>query len=137
MNDGSNGNAASGMYYNAPAEANINIFTGDYVYANGTRGNGYDDTGSPRPSREVTGTTPQPTGDVVHDAAVAETATVTSAPSSTPTGAGSSANANGASTATSSPAATAKPNAGTLASCQSPLVLASLVVFGLATSALW
>jgi len=119
MNDGSNGNAASGMYYNAPGDVNINIFTGDYVYANGTRGNGYDDTGSPRPTREVTGSIPQPTGDVVKNQEIG-TASVTAAPTSsgksqsTKTSAEASATSAVASAATSagSAAASKTPNAG-------------------------
>lgn len=112
MNDGSNGNAKSGMYYIAPEEVNINIFTGDYVYKNGTRGNGYDDTGSPRPTRDVTGSIPQPTGDVVKDNQIAETTSITKAPTatsarsqSTNTAAGGSATSAGAAAASKTPSA--------------------------------
>lgn len=104
MNDGSNGNAELGMYYNAPLDVNINIFTGDYVYANGTRGNGYDDTGSPRPTREVTGSLPEPTGDVVHAQSSSEPSTTVAA---------SSARATSTTPASpSSSTSTTKPNAG-------------------------
>ncbi|RDW59425.1 hypothetical protein BP6252_12512 [Coleophoma cylindrospora] len=103
MNDGSNGNADAGMYYDAPAEANINIFTGDYVYANGTRGNGYDDSGLPRPT--ATGAQPEPTGDVVH--AQASSASTTTSKATL----GATATSTLA-TSASSAAATAKANSG-------------------------
>lgn len=68
------------MYYIAPEEVNFNLFTGDYVYAHGTRGNAYDNEGVPCPTREVTGSIPQPTGKVVKVEQVTETASQTSVP---------------------------------------------------------
>ncbi|KAL3417737.1 hypothetical protein PVAG01_10747 [Phlyctema vagabunda] len=97
--DGSNGNADTGMFYDANDESNMNLLTGDYVYPNGTRGNVYDNSDLPRPT--ATAPTPEATGNVASQKNYADpesssatpTASFTSSSSTTPTS-GSSSTAN-------------------------------------------